>query len=426
MLYPLSYKRRELHFKVCAFEVYSRKLGQISGMKGRLKVSLESLGLHLDYVQPQFPGALSVPKVAIACPKGAKTGGPEALHQLCRAIQDLGIDAFLVDTGNSNSEVDEYKKYGVRWKSFEELKWADFLIVPETLSTLPGSWIEVFSGKVVLWWLSVDNSSYCDARHFESKTHPLPEQWQTVPSMLEQIKGVFARLLESGKTFAQLMVSGHRDQTQIPLFPQSCLHIAQSIYAQDWVAKHLGARPFLVSDYIWAIPSKSAGGQNFTRFDNRKEVAIVAYNPAKGGDLVRLVQKFSRKDIEFVPLKGMSGGEISDWLRVADLYLDLGHFPGRDRMPREAALANCPVLLARRGSARHFGDFPISNDYLMSLDVESPQSVAARIDDMLKQRDSALSNQKMFANTVKKSKQNFDSEVKAWVQNLFPFTKEVS
>ena len=50
-------------------------------------------------------------------------------------------------------------------------------------------------------------------------------------------------------------------------------------------------------------------------------------------------------------------------LRRAKIYLDLGNHPGKDRLPREAAMAGCCVITNQRGSAYFDADVPTPHKY---------------------------------------------------------------
>jgi hypothetical protein len=116
-------------------------------------------------------------KIAILCPRGVKTGGPEALHQLCHEIRSLGIDSFLIDSGGPGDSVDEYRKYDAVWRSPDELSTSTHLVMPETILEIPLEIRGKFNGTVVMWWLSVDNSPFPPAQAFESRRFPLPKKW---------------------------------------------------------------------------------------------------------------------------------------------------------------------------------------------------------------------------------------------------------
>ena len=63
------------------------------------------------------------------------------------------------------------------------------------------------------------------------------------------------------------------------------------------------------------------------------------------------------KGIEFKPIRGMTRQQVIDAMRHAKLYLDFGEFPGRERMPREAALCGCCIITSKIGSAYYYDDF---------------------------------------------------------------------
>ena len=50
-------------------------------------------------------------------------------------------------------------------------------------------------------------------------------------------------------------------------------------------------------------------------------------------------------------------------MRTAKVYIDFGYHPGKDRIPREAAMCGCCVITNRRGSARNDIDVPIPPEF---------------------------------------------------------------
>jgi hypothetical protein len=368
-------------------------------------------------------------KIAIACPKGVKTGGPEALHQLCHELNKYGAEAFLINTELPKSAVFEYEKYNAPWETVEKLTTATHLVVPETVLEIPKWWKESFSGEVIVWWLSVDNSSFPGARNYEFRKHPLPQKWRLTEStsliqavktslaiVLTHILNVFGNLLPTKS-------SRGNEEIQPPMIKlklADCNHIAQSVYAQTWVSRRFRKQTHLVSDYIWrgggnpkthSAPTASASSINTKNL-------TVAFNARRGPELVELVKEFAAEGVKFVALKDMSEERVSETLSGADVYLDLGNFPGRDRTPREATLFNCPVLIARRGSARHHGDFPIDDFYRVDLELNSPESLARRVYEIAMEKSVHTMRQTSFRDTVSKAEEIFSQEVKVWLDYL--------
>ncbi len=64
----------------------------------------------------------------------------------------------------------------------------------------------------------------------------------------------------------------------------------------------------------------------------------------------------------FVPLENMSKQEVRALMQQSRYYIDFGHHPGKDRLPREAAASGCVVLTLRAGAAQFFDDVPLAQE----------------------------------------------------------------
>ena len=100
----------------------------------------------------------------------------------------------------------------------------------------------------------------------------------------------------------------------------------------------------------------------------------VAYNPKKG-KAVTAALIAAHPEIRFVPIANLTPAGVVDLLRRSALYIDFGHHPGKDRLPREAAMAGCCVVTGRRGSAANPVDIPIPQKY--KLDERAPGFIQA-------------------------------------------------
>ncbi len=90
------------------------------------------------------------------------------------------------------------------------------------------------------------------------------------------------------------------------------------------------------------------------------------------------------------------------------IYIDFGHHPGRDRIPREAALAGAIVLSSLKGSAKNSVDIPIDDLYKFD-DIEVlPEKIHNIFSNYQKHRQS----QYPYYEIIKKEKQKFRDEVK--------------
>lgn len=258
-------------------------------------------------------------RILVCCPQGI-TGGPELLHQLVDALRKLGHNAYIVYFPfECNYECPEvYKKYNSPQAKFSDVS-NSFIVVPET-----ATWIleSLKHAAAAVWWLSVDN--YLIRKH---------QFW---------FQDLYSRCISLLK---------HR----LPLFRlRKYNHFVQSIYAKNFL-DNAGIRSVLLTDYL---SSEHLSHRDILK--PRKD--IVVFNPKKG-------QKQTQKlldaypNIEFVPIENMTPSQVADLLLNAKVYVDFGHHPGKDRPPREAAMAGCCVITGQRGSARYFEDVSIPDDY---------------------------------------------------------------
>ena len=128
------------------------------------------------------------------------------------------------------------------------------------------------------------------------------------------------------------------------------LHLCQSEYAWRHVHWKVDGPRMMLTDWVEVIES-----QQFRR-------ARVVVNPAKDAGLLRPFMA-SHPEVEFVELRGLDRVGVAAVLRSSDVYMDFGRHPGRDRPPREAALAGCVVLSVLNGAARLFQDMPIGDEF---------------------------------------------------------------
>ncbi len=123
---------------------------------------------------------------------------------------------------------------------------------------------------------------------------------------------------------------------------------------------------FRLSDYIHDAQSYGSGPPA-ERMPNS-----VAYNPAKGKAYI-CGSPAMTPGISWHPLHGMTPDQVEALLRRVEVYIDLGHHPGKDRIPREAALAGCVVVVGARGSAAFPEDVPVQHEVRIEVnDVTEP------------------------------------------------------
>ena len=240
--------------------------------------------------------------ILIVCPANAVTGGPEAIHWLVSGLNKIkGIDAHIWYWGSKNSSPmpKEYAKYGCEYVTDLPAGYDGAIIYPEIWANHALDHPECTNA---IWWLGLD--AYAGWTPAEGR-------------------GAF-------------------------LVNDEIIHIVQSEYARDLLnqlgVKHIVKCTDIVNEDFYAD------------YTEEERSDVVLYNPAKATPFMhRLMAECT--DIEFKPITGMTREQVIDTMRHAKLYVDFGEFPGRERMPREAALCGCCLITSKIGAAAFAGDF---------------------------------------------------------------------
>ena len=274
-------------------------------------------------------------KILIVCPAGAVTGGPEALHQLCAHMNSLGLPAFMcyLPFDQLANAPKPYERYDTQSAQYEDAP-GNLIIFPEVDPMLA---LNVKHARAALWWLSLEN--FLERRH--------------VSSLYDKIR------------YMKRVIQGRRPWGGARAL-KTLLHFSQTEHSSQYL-RSCGIEPIPLID---SINEDFLTNRYLDRIDHKQD--LILYNPTKGWRITRkLIEAFPQW--QFVPLKSLNREQLSEKLYAAKLYIDFGHHPGRDRMPREAAMHGCCLITGRLGSAGNAIDLPIPNQY--KLDSSSLQFI---------------------------------------------------
>ena len=275
--------------------------------------------------------------ILVCCPGNAMTAGPEAIHQLASDLIRLGHNAAVVYFPFSKTfETPEpYKKYGVPIAKYRDIQ-GELIIFPEIVTTYG---LKAKHAQAAIWWMSVNN--YTCIRY----GYPWRDKLRYFKNV---VKGL--RPLRGIKSLSKMK------------------HFVQSYYAMDFL-KSNGISSLLLSDPIPIYTSK----QYLNQLPQKLRAAIrsntILYNPHKGKKTIQsLILYFP--DFHFFPLSGFNREQLATKFLESKLYIDFGHHPGKDRLPREAAIHGCCVITGLYGSANNHIDVNIPEAY--KIDDRSP------------------------------------------------------
>ena len=179
------------------------------------------------------------------------------------------------------------------------------------------------------------------------------------------------------------------------------LHLCQSQYSFNYVKNTLMVEPMMLTDWVDVEKVETV------------RLPRVAVNPAKDAGLLRLFVDSKKFDV--LELRGMNKVEVSTALHASQIYVDFGNHPGRDRLPREAALAGCTVLSTFLGSACLWDDMPLPDECKFRTLDEVILKVSEELNDTNGRPDPAqLSYQKW----VRDNQTHFAVEVESLLATL--------
>lgn len=264
-------------------------------------------------------------RILIASPTNKVTGSTELLQQLCHTLRTSGMNAFMwYAGGDSNPEFCNHFNaiYHNPVTSFED-ETDTIVVIPETMAYLLPT---IKRAHPVMWWLSVDN--------YIGRNNKLRNPLRLYSRRLTAIMKYNPRIRQID-------------------------NLVQSRYAYEYLSTDLkvdSKRIFYLSDYLNAVYITKASTLKSNR-QNR-----ILYNPAKTSSFLKELMS-NITEYEWCPLQGFSVSQMQQVMSSSKLYVDFGSHPGKDRIPREAAICGCCVITGRRGSAKNDIDVPIPEKY---------------------------------------------------------------
>lgn len=292
--------------------------------------------------------------IYILTPPGVVTGGPEALFQLCDAINKMGSRGVLLFRNEHPNPVpNEYAHYQIEYLTFDN-QIVEIINKPNNLLIVPEIWTDFLSydgfDKMVksVWWLSVDN---CYNRDFIS-------------------------------------------------FDEDVIHFYQSYYAKSYLESRGISNIIPLYDYL---------NDDFLFSSTVEEKRNMICYSIKGEYYAKLLSE-CLPEYEFVILKDMSRVEVRQILSESKIFIDFGHHPGKDRIPRESVMMGSCLLTNRKGSANLFEDVSIHNRY--KVEEFELQSVVELIRDIIDNYDLRITDFDYYKKQILSQKEEFFDQVK--------------
>ena len=329
---------------------------------------------------------MSLEKIIVVAHAGSISGGNECMHQFAKSIKDNGIRCHMYYYGEDREKIKKtqnfFAHYQVPVSSRLEDKENVLIILPEVLARLSDNFKE---SKVSIFWLSVDNF---------------------FPLRRKNLIRDFVNYFNIRRNRPSIRSLKHY------------IHLSQSSYSSSFLEKN-GFKYYFIGDYI--NDDFVQESIKTERVKNQKNQ--VCFNPAKGKKFVKALMNVM-PDTRFIPLINMSRNEVINTLAKSKIDIDFGHHPGKDRIPREAALMDCCIITSTRGSAGNDTDIPISGEYKFSVKQESLIGVKQKILEIFPNYDQHIKNFSFYKSKIINERKTFDSDVKDFCINLGLISKK--
>jgi len=310
-------------------------------------------------------------QIYIVAPAHRATGGPELLHQLCFHLRnDLKMDAYMFyqPADHPDPVHGAYKMYNVPHVTKIEDEERNIIIVPE-VTDLMGVIDDYEVIRKVIWWLSINN-------FYISKL----ENDSIIRGWRGKLNGLSYRFLR--REVFELPAIALEKYSNYNLIDDervssADMHLAQSHYAMSHLKEHGLRNVEYLSDYL---------NESFLKIKTnlKNKENVILYNPRKGYRFTsKLIKK--AKELNFKPIINMSRHEVIKELQRAKVYIDFGNHPGKDRIPREAAILGCCVIVGKSGSAAG-PDVPIPDEFKFNAGTDLT-NIIKKIKDCLENFD---------------------------------------
>lgn len=331
-------------------------------------------------------------EIYVYCPAGIVTGGAELLHQLVDVVNRNGGNAFIVYYGGAPRQIpDDYKKYNIKLCDAAVDAKENIVVIFEGYFK---KLFELKNAQVLLWWLSVDNYFFCQSANL---------------AISDLIKFNF---LLAAKVFIKrciMTILGRREKYIFSLKKLSKNTLVrcngyQSEYARDFLEKKHFENIYPLKDFI-----NPEHVFDESLLDKKNDAVI--YNPKKGIKFTRKLIK-AAPDLNWKPIQNMSRAEVINCLKTSKVYIDFGYHPGKDRLPREAAMNGCCIITGKLGSAGFYGDIPIDESELkFSQSKKDIPRIIAKIRYELANYKIEINKFKKYRESIANEKKDFEAQV---------------
>ena len=128
---------------------------------------------------------------------------------------------------------------------------------------------------------------------------------------------------------------------------------------------------------------------------------------------------------QWIPLINLSSKDMIDLMSRAKVYIDFGNHPGKDRIPREAAIHGCCIITGKRGSARFQKDVSIPEEFKFDDSCKNIPRILRKIEEVFLDYENVNKKFGSYREKIRMEEKVFDEDLDVVCQYLKCFTKNM-
>jgi len=302
------------------------------------------------------------------------SGGVNSLHNLCKALVENGYNASMYYL-NPKQEVinsEYYLSYNVTRSNVINDDSETLLIVPETL--VPYLFYYKNAGKMV-YWLGL--SLFMKTPTWKSPFHI------KLFRKLIKCRSYFGYSTGSIEEYKRKL--NEYAKSHLPIWNGDVLHACNSDFVAGY-CRNKGIEAFVLHN-----PVRDEFYDDTTLLAKREKIILLG--PKTSRSLINKLKKTCH-GFSIVKIKKMPSQKVFELMSKAMIFVEIGNFSGRDRMPREAALRGCIVITNTRGSASNQTDYNFNKSY--KIEESDITSIVRKVSECINDYESHFANQLSF------------------------------
>lgn len=344
--------------------------------------------------------------IFIMAPANVDTGGPKDLHQLAYILKKKfkkRVYMHYFSNTNKNPVHRNYKIFKIPFKkNISDLK-KNVLIIPEFYKSIEISkkYNNIQKG---LWWLSIDFFIF---HRFVYKNHKLIRSLFKIPHKLIVYFNKLTSFQFGNTSFLKYLKFIYIKLSIVNIFKIKNIDI--NLSHSDYTFKILKLKKinsYQLHDYIRDEYHKAS--KNIL-IKNKKN--FICYNPSKSSIFFERFMKLN-SDLNFIPLINLNLKQIIYTLSKSKIYIDFGFHPGKDHLPREAAILKNCIITNKEGSASlMYNDVPINNEFKFIEKKENFFKIRKKIDKIFNTFPKELNKFKSYRKTLYLEEKKFTNQI---------------